>query len=333
MDSMGVAAVAGVQKNMRLSEQGAELLRALKCDLEASDGEVVADSLERKALEGLRYHVARIKRVRLGMADEAEMARSGAAMTALLAGLNCEGERFQIEVGRVQTRLAGQGEWRAGSGFPLFTAAVQAVVLRAVELAREFSLEEATVAVLLLAACEHPDGARDWGCRCGSWQANSVRLRSDAARWGPRRRSPSPWRRSRVLVEGCVRLAVLEGVGGVVDILVAALQRPDPDVTQIVRALDIRPEAVRARLMYGDDAAADSLPLGWAGPPPCAASLATHRERRPPMCDTACPGCGATVPDGPGALHPSIPAALDTAFFGIADTPPRAAWPPRRRGR
>ena len=47
-----------MQKNVRLSGPGAELLRALKYDLDASDGDVVARSLEQTALERLRYHAA-----------------------------------------------------------------------------------------------------------------------------------------------------------------------------------------------------------------------------------------------------------------------------------
>jgi crotonobetainyl-CoA:carnitine CoA-transferase CaiB-like acyl-CoA transferase len=245
----GIGVPAGVQKNVRLPEQGAELLRALKYDLDASDGEVVAQALKQKALERLRYHVAVLKRGRLGLLPESATAMSRAAMVPLLAALNWDKEHIRVEDGAIQT-LHESGAWVPG--LVTFNDAAQAVVNRTVELVREAMAPKATVPVLLLACCESPEGERCAGLGVPiadlaahlrqAIQRQRVSERSEEVEFTPAAKS--------VLVEGCTGIAALDGIGsvGVEHILVAALQSADPEVAAARAELHINADSVRARL-------------------------------------------------------------------------------------
>ena len=239
----------GVQKNVRLPEQGAELLRALKYDLDASDGEVVALALEQKALERLRYHVAILKRGRLGLIDEGATAMSRAAIPPLLAALNWDAERFRVKDEVIQT-LHENGDWL--HGVVTYSDAAHAVIVRAISLVKELTLPKATVSVLLLACCESPEGERCSGLGVPV-PALTARLREmlprqrvaeapDAVEFTPAAKS--------VLVEGCTGIAALDGIQivGVEHILAAALQSQDAEVAEARRELNIDADAVRARL-------------------------------------------------------------------------------------
>jgi len=248
---MGVP--TGVQKNVRLSERGAELLRALKYDLDASDGEVIAAALEDQALKRLKYHVATLKRGRLGLIDEAEAAPSQAPIPPLLAALNYGGERFSIKdrLGVVQTK----SEDRDGEGFGNRGDATRVIVDRSLELVKEMALPKVTVAVLLLACCESPEGRRCSGLGVPI-EALAGRLRETLAKQKVDTAKPSrtlTWSAKSVVVEGCKGIAALDGVGGVrvEHILVAALQSEDPELVQIRRDLGINADVVRALLWGG----------------------------------------------------------------------------------
>lgn len=242
----------GLQKNVRLPELATEELRALKYDLDAGDGETIAQALEEKTLERLRYHAAVVRRVGLGLLFESEATRSRAAMAALLAALNAEGERVRIEDGRVQ-RLGGDGRWTAGMmGFSGFSDEAQAIVTRTVDLVKELCLPRATVGVLVLACCEHPRGERCAGLGVPVKEL-ATRLRGAFER---RRQEQPPadvaftLAAKSVLMEGSIGLAALDGIGKVEveHILVAALQRADDEVAEAYAGVDIHGDEARAAL-------------------------------------------------------------------------------------
>lgn len=240
---------AGVQKNVRLSEQGAELLRALKYDLDASDGEVVALALEQKALERLRYHVAVLKRGRLGLIAEAGTAQSRAAIPPLLAALNWDKERFRVRDEVIQT-LHEHDNWLPGLG--TFSDAAQAVVNRTVGLVKELALPKATVSVLLLACCESPEGERCSGLGVPITALTTHLRKVLGQQQMPQAETDVAFTAAAksVLVEGCTGIAALDGIQsiGVEHILIAALQSGDAEVAEARRELNINADAVRARL-------------------------------------------------------------------------------------
>ena len=242
---------AGMQKNVRLSEHGADLLRALKYDLDASDGEVIALALEQTALERLRYHAALLKRGRLGLLGEGEIKQSRAAVVPLIAALNSEKERFRIvEDGTIQTLLL-DGTWTQGA-VVRFSQKARAVVERTIELVKELMLPRATVSVLLLASCESPQGQACTGLGIPvtalatrlrqSLQEHQTAKSVDEVEFAPAAES--------VLFAGCPGVAARDGIQSVEveHILIAALQSNDPDVAEAVAALHIDPDDARGRL-------------------------------------------------------------------------------------
>lgn len=241
----------GIQKNVRLSEREAELLRALRYDLDATDGEVIALALEQQALMRLKYHVAMLKRGRLGLIDDAEAAPSRAPIEPLLTALNCGSERFRVKEGILHTR-GDDGDWARG-GFR--SSANSVITARAFELVNEMALPNVTVSVILLACCETPEGRRCAGLGIPI-EALTSRLRETLV---AQRAEPTPasrgftWAAKSVFVEGCKGIKALDGVPhvGVEHILVAALQSEDPEVVQIRRELDINADRVRALLWAG----------------------------------------------------------------------------------
>ena len=241
----------GIQKNVRLSQRGAELLRALRYDLDATDGEVIALALEQQALMRLKYHIAMLKRGRLGLIDDAEAAPSRAPIEPLLTALNRGSERFRVKDGILHTR-GDDGDWARG-GFS--SPANAAIMARALELVNEMALPNVTVAVILLACCETPEGSRCAGLGIPI-EALTNRLRATLA---AQRTEPDPtgrgftWAAKSVFVEGCKGIKALDGVPhvGVEHILVAALQSEDSEVVQIRRELDINADRVRALLWAG----------------------------------------------------------------------------------
>ncbi len=242
---------AGIQKNVRLSEREAELLRALKYDLDASDGEVIASALEQQALTRLKYHVAMLKRGRLGLIDDTEAAASRAPIEPLLTALNCGKERVSVQDGILHVR-GDDADWARGG----FSSTANATVMtRAFELVKEMALPHVTVSVILLACCETPEGKR-----CGGLgipiEALTSRLRETLVAQRADRDQPSTtltWAAKSVFVEGCKGIKALDGVPrvGVEHILVAALQSEDQEVVQIRRELDINADRVRALLWAG----------------------------------------------------------------------------------
>ena len=240
----------GVQKNVRLPEQSAEILRALKYDLDASDGEVVALALERKAVERLGHHASVLKRADLGMVLPPAAAPSRSAVVALAAALNWGGDRYRVEGGEVQNREGG-GDWRPGVF--AFSDAAQAVVQGAVRLQAELQAPQVSVAVLLLAACESPGADRFTGLGVPVRRL-AARLREAlAAQAGSGASGAFTPSAKSVVVEGSMGLAALEGAEkvDVEHVLVAALQSGEDVVAQAKQALDIDADGVRAVLCSG----------------------------------------------------------------------------------
>jgi|GEM_PF-2991016 len=245
---------SGVQKNVRLSEMGAETLRALKYDLDSSDGEVVALALERKAVERLQYHDAVVKRAQLGMIPKAEAVPSRAAIAALTAALNLEKPRFEV---------SGGGRVRPRPGFGEYSAEAQAVVKRAESLARELQLPRVSAAVLLLACCEAPEAERFAGLGVPAAAlavrlGDALRAQVDPALPANREEIELTPAAKSILVEGASGIAVLDGIQAVnaEHILVAALQSDDGLVAEARAALDIDADGVRA-LLWGGPADTD----------------------------------------------------------------------------
>ena len=147
--------MATQNKNVRMGEMALEVLRALKYDLDESDGAIMEQALETRAVERLREHVEEVERIDRGLPAEGRRADHATAAQVLLTALNQEEERFRLAEGQLQRREAYEGgvQWLgAEDGPPADSPLVWACALAAVEEVRELGafcvdLPEATLSL------------------------------------------------------------------------------------------------------------------------------------------------------------------------------------------
>ncbi len=85
-----------------MGEPALEVLRALKYDLDASDGAIMEQALETRAMERLREYVEEVDRVDRGLPSEARRDTHATAAQVLLTALNRERQRYRWADGRLE---------------------------------------------------------------------------------------------------------------------------------------------------------------------------------------------------------------------------------------
>lgn len=141
------------QKNVRLSVQANQALRALKFDLELGDGEVIEHALEALAIRRTAYHISALRRIRSGLLPAAEGPVHRAALEAAMYALNYGGERFRVQFMRLESQNE-QGDWFPVRGLARYANAAQEILMRARKLVLELKQAQMTVPLLLIACCE-----------------------------------------------------------------------------------------------------------------------------------------------------------------------------------
>jgi|GEM_PF-4012640 len=101
-------------KNVRMGETALEVLRALKYDLDESDGAIMEQALRARALERLHEHVGEAARLGRGLPGEGRREEHLTAAQVLVTALNRDGERYRLEGGRLRVRPGGEGDWLDG---------------------------------------------------------------------------------------------------------------------------------------------------------------------------------------------------------------------------
>ena len=107
----------GLQKNVRLSERGWQLLRALRYVLEMSDHAVIEVALDEVAQSLLTGCAQRLRLAGRGLIPAEEVERLRAQAAVLVAALNTEAEgrwpRYRMEGDRIEKELDGVRQFLA----------------------------------------------------------------------------------------------------------------------------------------------------------------------------------------------------------------------------
>lgn len=147
--------MATQNKNVRMSARAVEVLRALKYDLDESDGAIMEQALETRSLERLREHVQEVDRIDRGLPAEGRREEYATAAQVLITALNRDEQRFRWTDGRLQRRFEhdGREHWLGVDdarpiGSPLMQACRQAAMDEVRELGcRCVDLEEAALSL------------------------------------------------------------------------------------------------------------------------------------------------------------------------------------------
>lgn len=128
-------------KNVRMGPGALEVLRALKYDLDESDGTIMEQALRSRAIERLYEHVAEVERLRRGFPGEGGREERLTAAQVLVTALNVAGERYRLQEGGLGVRPEGS-VWLDGRAVveipsPLYRACLDAASDEARELGCE----------------------------------------------------------------------------------------------------------------------------------------------------------------------------------------------------
>ena len=137
--------MATQNKNVRMGDGALGVLRALKYDLDESDGAIMEQALQTRAIERLREHVEEVERIDRGLPAEGRRGEHATAAQVLLTALNQDKEQFRWVEGRLERRF--DHDERA----PWFTIG-----------------ESRPIGSPLVLACRHAamDEVRELGCYC-----------------------------------------------------------------------------------------------------------------------------------------------------------------------
>lgn len=238
------------QKNVRLSGQATQALRALKFDLELSDGEVIEQALAALTLRRAAYHISAVRRLRTRLLPETEGSIHRAALEASMYALNYETPRYRIHRTRLEAREGDEG-WVPVRGTAGYAKASEEILVRARKLVTDLKQPRMTVPLLLIACCEGVIPGRFSGL--GVPEDDLARFLRTEVGEGP---TPPPsisydLDSKAVILEGAYGIAALEGTDAVgpEHLLVACLQSPHPAVVRAIQVLNIDADLVRARLL------------------------------------------------------------------------------------
>lgn len=132
-----------------------EVLRALKYDLDESDGAIMEQALQTRAIERLWEHVEEVERIDRGLPAEGRRGEHATAAQVLLTALNQDKEQFRWVQGRLERRFQTeeQAPWVSmGASRPIGSSLVQACRQAAIQEVRELGcfcvdLEEAALSL------------------------------------------------------------------------------------------------------------------------------------------------------------------------------------------
>lgn len=245
------------QKNVRLPEGPVEVLRALKYDQDASDGDVIADALRTQALRRIQHLLALIRREELGLSSTGRVAALRATVGILVAALNTDGEQYRVVADCLET--AGEdGSWLPSPSAPRWDIkdpSLRDWIVRRAQLLTELRQPRINVGILVLAACEQT-GADRYSALGVPAQLLATHLRNALAD-GPGAPVGGAlqvtWPAKVVMYEAATGLAAIEGVEtiGPEHILVAGLQSDEAEVSQAARTLHLTPDLTRGLLTRG----------------------------------------------------------------------------------